>query len=600
MSRIAGCGLTLAAAIVSRCGGTSVYTRPVLSPRVPGTSLAYGYIDMKAAPAKLRWVELSGGPKHRPRTRYVAHVRANTFVAENLPDGSYSVSAFGGSSGGEPVLLGMLGFRRFVDFRFDVPPRSRSQRVTIEGPGAYFMGTYRYVPLEAPLPADAGWVRIVRSWGRARAEGVIRRAGGFRLQRAPAPPQHVIRKAAARLAKGTRWRGFFGQDAKDSRLDWGFKERPPPTRPRPSRAFVPRSSAYKARRSAASGVSAPVVPAAPGSRREDVTARTVSPSSLAASSARLAPSRQRSVGSAMAIPAPKPQDEQARVSQVAAKAAAFLSCHVEGVSVRRQGRTDYVARGCGRSIRYECASRLSCCAYLYPGIELLSADPSNAVTSTVSVVGRLEVASDALSKPAIEQVVRSHLAELRVCHAALATNAARGGHLAARFVIGPYGSTHSVDFGESNLGSVEVRRCISRMLLSWVFPRPVDGRSVQVTLPLLGTRQQANSMDSAGDRSVVSQVVHSHRQEVRACYAQVLEKAEPAEGLVSVRFTITPSGEVERANLAASSMGDPDVERCIVRAVRSWRFPALATLGSTTVTYPWVLNLDPAQDTACY
>jgi TonB family protein len=54
---------------------------------------------------------------------------------------------------------------------------------------------------------------------------------------------------------------------------------------------------------------------------------------------------------------------------------------------------------------------------------------------------------------------------------------------------------------------------------------------------------------------------------------------------VTVAWTIDPSGGVTSASLAGSSIHNPRVEGCVVRQVRTWRFPT--SEAPTMTTFPF-------------
>ena len=57
-----------------------------------------------------------------------------------------------------------------------------------------------------------------------------------------------------------------------------------------------------------------------------------------------------------------------------------------------------------------------------------------------------------------------------------------------------------------------------------------------------------------------------------------------------MKFIISPTGQVQTAALAGSTMGNPKVEQCIVEAVRRWTFPSPEGGGIVVVTYPFLLE----------
>jgi hypothetical protein len=75
----------------------------------------------------------------------------------------------------------------------------------------------------------------------------------------------------------------------------------------------------------------------------------------------------------------------------------------------------------------------------------------------------------------------------------------------------------------------------------------------------------------SGDQ--VRRVVIAHLGAVRACYEMEAQRNPSLKGGVTVMWNIDPSGGVTSASVASTSLGNPRVEGCVVRQVRSWHFP---------------------------
>jgi TonB family protein len=91
-------------------------------------------------------------------------------------------------------------------------------------------------------------------------------------------------------------------------------------------------------------------------------------------------------------------------------------------------------------------------------------------------------------------------------------------------------------------------------------------------------------------KEVIRRIIHRHINEVRFCYEQELNQRPDLQGRVSVKFIISPTGAVQTAALAASTISNGKVEQCVVEAVRRWTFPSPEGGGIVVVTYPFVLE----------
>lgn len=92
------------------------------------------------------------------------------------------------------------------------------------------------------------------------------------------------------------------------------------------------------------------------------------------------------------------------------------------------------------------------------------------------------------------------------------------------------------------------------------------------------------------DRSIIQRVIRQHRREIRACYQHELQRDVDLSGRVVVSFIIDPAGNVASARIHESDLGDDDVEACLVRRIRQWRFPMPSNPGNVRVNYPFVFT----------
>jgi pSer/pThr/pTyr-binding forkhead associated (FHA) protein len=91
-------------------------------------------------------------------------------------------------------------------------------------------------------------------------------------------------------------------------------------------------------------------------------------------------------------------------------------------------------------------------------------------------------------------------------------------------------------------------------------------------------------------KEVIRRIIQRHVNEVKFCYEQELNQRPDLQGRISVKFIISPTGAVQTAATADSTMGNAKVEGCVVAAVRRWTFPSPEGGGIVVVTYPFVLE----------
>ncbi len=83
----------------------------------------------------------------------------------------------------------------------------------------------------------------------------------------------------------------------------------------------------------------------------------------------------------------------------------------------------------------------------------------------------------------------------------------------------------------------------------------------------------------------IRRVVMAHLGALRACYEIEAQKDPNLKGGVTVAWSIDPGGGVNGASLAGSTIHNPRVEGCVVRQVKTWRFPA--SEGTTNTSWPF-------------
>jgi hypothetical protein len=95
--------------------------------------------------------------------------------------------------------------------------------------------------------------------------------------------------------------------------------------------------------------------------------------------------------------------------------------------------------------------------------------PPPIVADTSSVTG-------ALDPELVRLVIRSHRSQIRYCYELeLARDPALSGRLAVRFIIGSEGQVATSNVIDSTVKNLELNRCVTSRVQSWVFPKPKGG-----------------------------------------------------------------------------------------------------------------------------
>ena len=90
----------------------------------------------------------------------------------------------------------------------------------------------------------------------------------------------------------------------------------------------------------------------------------------------------------------------------------------------------------------------------------------------------------------------------------------------------------------------------------------------------------ASAAADAGPRGLtaeqIRQVVVAHQGSLRHCYETRVATNPALRGGIRLSWNIAPSGLVTDAAVVRETLGDPELSDCVVRLVRTWRFPSAA------------------------
>jgi hypothetical protein len=97
-------------------------------------------------------------------------------------------------------------------------------------------------------------------------------------------------------------------------------------------------------------------------------------------------------------------------------------------------------------------------------------------------------------------------------------------------------------------------------------------------------------VEGSMDKELIRRVIHEHRNQVRFCYESELQRHPGLNGKVTIKFVIQSNGTVSHSGVDSSSLGNANVEGCIVSRVYQWQFPKPKGGGIVQVSYPFLLK----------
>lgn len=91
-------------------------------------------------------------------------------------------------------------------------------------------------------------------------------------------------------------------------------------------------------------------------------------------------------------------------------------------------------------------------------------------------------------------------------------------------------------------------------------------------------------------QQVVLRVLSRANSQARYCYEKELQRNPNLAGKITTSFQIGSTGVIKSSRVAASTMGNANVEKCLLRVISRLRFPPCRGGGVADVTYPWIFK----------
>mgnify|MGYP001164658233 CR=1 FL=1 len=92
------------------------------------------------------------------------------------------------------------------------------------------------------------------------------------------------------------------------------------------------------------------------------------------------------------------------------------------------------------------------------------------------------------------------------------------------------------------------------------------------------------------DKEKVREVIRKNLEEIRKCYEKVAELQPDLAGNVTLDWSLTENGSVEKIKVQSSSLQSKEVENCVADLVKSLKFPKPMSEKTVHITYPFVFG----------
>ena len=75
------------------------------------------------------------------------------------------------------------------------------------------------------------------------------------------------------------------------------------------------------------------------------------------------------------------------------------------------------------------------------------------------------------------------------------------------------------------------------------------------------------------DAPSITNLISKHRTSLKGCYESGLKRDPELAGKLEIRFKITRFGRVGKAKVTSDTLESAPFKRCVLRRLRTWRFP---------------------------
>lgn len=106
----------------------------------------------------------------------------------------------------------------------------------------------------------------------------------------------------------------------------------------------------------------------------------------------------------------------------------------------------------------------------------------------------------------------------------------------------------------------------------------------------VGLLEEESEVEGGLDREIIAQYIKSQLGHILACYERQLAARPDLHGKVSIKFTISGTGQVVTQNIAESEMKNQPTESCMLSKVAQWKFPEPKGGTKVMVTYPFMFK----------
>jgi Ca-activated chloride channel family protein len=93
--------------------------------------------------------------------------------------------------------------------------------------------------------------------------------------------------------------------------------------------------------------------------------------------------------------------------------------------------------------------------------------------------------------------------------------------------------------------------------------------------------------------SQIRRFIRKYKHQMKLCYTKALKKNPGLAGKVVVKIHIDKNGKVKKVEIVSSTIKCREMEKCMLKAIKKWQFPAPHGGGEVVINYPFIFTSTP-------
>lgn len=155
------------------------------------------------------------------------------------------------------------------------------------------------------------------------------------------------------------------------------------------------------------------------------------------------------------------------------------------------------------------------------------------------------------------------------------------------FVLDAEGGVKQAEVERVDGALAGVGACLVERLKTWRFSPPESRKSERLSYAFLFGAKAAKPIEGVDSLAsgAIRGVARRHQREIEGCFP--VKGASAAARSVPFKFTVNPDGTVADAALASQDTSLAGIAGCLIKQLKTWRFPPPPSGGPEVVVHPF-------------